>query len=346
MINPVKSPQGGVAEGEFSRVKYSFIIPVKEINDYIRESVPKILEIARDDYEIIIYPDHGCETKESWPKTRQIASDPGPAVKRNLAMRDAQGDFLVFVDDDAYPKADILEFLDDDFKDEKIVAVGGPAMTPKSDSFLQKVSGAVYLSRFSGGFPERYAPIGKAKFVSDWPTVNLTIRRKIFEEVGGFNSKFWPGEDTKLCLDIIGKLDRKCMILYDPRVLVWHHRREGLAHHLKQIAGYGLHRGYFAKKFPKTSFKFPYFVPSFFLLFVVFVPAIGLFSPIFFKLYALGWIVYLLAMAKVMFDINKYQKDVLVVLYSLIYIFLTHITYGARFIQGFVFTRNLKSKLR
>jgi glycosyltransferase involved in cell wall biosynthesis len=327
-------------------IKYSFIIPIKEITDYIRESIPEILKISRNDYEIIVYPDHGHETKETWPKTRQIASGSGPAVKRNLAMRDAKGDFLVFIDDDAYPEKNILDILDKDFQNEKIVAVGGPAITPKSDTFLQKVSGAVYLSSLSGGFPERYASVGKKRLVCDWPTVNLTIRKKIFEAVGGFNSNFWPGEDTKLCLDIIDKLDRKNMILYNPAVIVYHHRREGLARHLKQIAGYGLHRGYFAKKFPKTSFKFPYFVPSFFLLFIILEPILGIFWPIFLKLYMLGWIVYALAMVKVLFDINKYQKEILVALYSLIYIFLTHVTYGARFIQGFVFTNNLKSKLR
>jgi glycosyltransferase involved in cell wall biosynthesis len=346
MIDPSESSQGRAAGGEPDRIKYSFIIPVKEINDYIRESIPKILEIPRSDYEVIIYPDHGYETKENWPKTRQIASDSGPAVKRNLAIRDAQGDFLVFIDDDAYPKPDLLDFLDGDFQDEKIVAVGGPALTPSSDSFLQKVSGAVYLSRLSGGFPERYAPAGKRKFVSDWPTVNLTIRKNIFQEVGGFNSNFWPGEDTKLCLDIIDKLDRKNMILYDPRVIVWHHRREGLMRHLKQIAGYGLHRGYFAKRYPKTSFKFPYFVPTFFFVFAVFGLILGYFFPPMLKLYALGWIIYGIAMIKVVFDIQKFQKELPVALYALVYIFLTHIVYGARFIQGFVFTKKLKSKLR
>lgn len=326
-------------------IKYSFIIPVKEINNYIRESVPNILDIPRDDYEIIIYPDRKSDYE--WPKTRQIETGPGgPAMKRGLAQRDANGDFLIFIDDDAYPRKDILDVLDKDFENENIAAVGGPALTPESDSFLQKVSGAVYLSHLSGGFPERYAPIGKKRFISDWPTVNLTIRKNVFESVGGFNSNFWPGEDTKLCLDIIDKLDRKNMILYDPKVIVWHHRREGLERHLKQIAGYGLHRGYFAKKFPKTSFRFPYFIPTFFLLFVIFGPIISYFFPIFLKLYILGWIIYGLAMIKVVFDIKRYQKEFSVAFYSLTYVFLTHIVYGARFIQGFVFTKNLKSKLR
>jgi hypothetical protein len=42
------------------------------------------------------------------------------------------------------------------------------------------------LSSLSGGFPERYRPVGKKKFVADWPTVNLSIRKDIFQSLGGF----------------------------------------------------------------------------------------------------------------------------------------------------------------
>ena len=329
-------------------IKYSFIIPIKEINNYIRESIPKILEIGRDDFEIIIYPDSDGATDEVWPKTRQIESDRRPSVKRSLSMRDAKGDFLIFIDDDAYPEKNILDLLDKDFQDEKIAAVGGPAVTPKSDSFLQKVSGAVYLSSFGGNFPERYYPIGKKRLVSDWPSVNLSVRKNIFQKIGGFDCDFWPGEDTKLCLDIIDKLKEKNKILYDPEVIVWHHRREGLSRHLKQVAGYGLHRGFFARRFPKTSFRFCYFVPSIFFLFVSF-GWITLFlnsNPWLAKLYLLGWILYALALVRVFFDVAVRQKEIAVAFYSLVYVFLTHLIYGARFIWGFVFIKNLRSKLR
>lgn len=327
-------------------IKYSFIIPVKEINNYIRESVPKILEIPREDYEIIIYPDELDNQKYAWPKTKIIASGPGgPAMKRSLAMRDAQGDFLVFVDDDAYPEKNIMAFLDEDFNDPEVTAVGGPAVTPKSDSFLQKVSGAIYLSILGGNFPERYFPIGRNRYVSDWPTVNLTVRKEVFKKVGGFDCNFWPGEDTKFCLDLVNnKKDNK--ILYDPRILVWHHRREGLWRHLKQIAGYGIHRGFFARKFPKTSFKFRYFIPSCFFLYIIFGWIPILYFPWYLKLYITGWIAYILALAYVFIDVVRRQKELDVALYSLVYVFLTHVVYGFRFIQGFVFTRELKSKLR
>lgn len=324
-------------------MRYSFIIPIKEINDYIRETIGEILSIRRDDYEVIIYPDQA--SSESWPKTRQIATGHvGPATKRSLATRDAKGDILIFIDDDSYPNQDLLDKLDQDFKDNNIVAVGGPAITPKNDSFKQKISGAVFLSSLSGGFPERYIPLGKKRLVSDWPSVNLSVRRQSFADVGGFKSEYWPGEDTKFCLDLIKKLNGK--ILYDPELIVWHHRREGFFRHMKQIAGYGLHRGFFAKTYPETSFKLKYFIPSFFLLFV----GLGFFGSLFFpnvwKLYAIGWIFYLLALASSFRDISRHEKNISIALNSLYFIFFTHLVYGAKFIQGFIFTKELKSKLR
>jgi len=324
-------------------IKHSFIIPVKEINDYVRGTIQKILSLRKNNFEIIVYPDEVAD--ETWEKTRQIATGSvGPATKRNLAIRDAKGETLVFIDDDAYPQDDFLEVLTKDFEDESIVAVGGPAMTPKESKFWQRVSGATFLSSLSGGFPERYRPCGKKKFVADWPTVNLSIRKKAFEELGGFVGDYWPGEDTKLGFDLLVKKNAK--ILYDPELIVYHHRREGIVKHVKQISAYGLHRGFFAKRYSKTSFNWRYFMPSLFVLFIIFGGILSYFSKIFLELYILGWIIYFVALLNAFYDIYKHERNILVTLAASYYIFLTHIFYGLRFLQGLVFVRNLKSKLR
>ncbi len=323
--------------------KYTFVIPVKNINDHIRDIVPKINAFGRDDFEILIYPDENSD--EIWPKTRQIETGPaGPAVKRNSAVKDARGEILIFLDDDSYPEKNYLEILEIDFSDPKIIAVGGPAMTPEDSPFWQKVSGATFLSSLSGGFPERYRPLGKKKLVDDWPTVNLAVRKKIFEEVGGFRLDYWPGEDTIFCLDLLNKKGAK--ILYDPELIVYHHRRDGVLKHIKQISSYGLHRGYFAKRFPETSLRWRYFMPSAFVLFIILGAVAGLYYPPLAYLYVFGWGVYLVALGNAFFDIMKHEKRFLVALAAPYYIFLTHIFYGLRFLQGLVFTRKLKSKMR
>jgi glycosyltransferase involved in cell wall biosynthesis len=324
-------------------IKYSFVIPVKAINDYIKETIAKLLSMPRDDFEILIYPDE--VTDDTWTKARQIASGPvSPAAKRNLAIRDTDSEILIFIDDDAYPKHDFLEIIAKDFEEEQIVAVGGPAITPAESKFWQRVSGATFLSSLSGGFPERYRPMGKKKFMADWPSVNLSLRKKAFAELGGFQGDYWPGDDTKLGFDLLTKKNTR--ILYDPELVVYHHRREGLVKHIKQISGYGLHRGYFVKKFSKTSLQWRYFMPSFLVLFIIFGGILSYLSKIFLDLYILGWIIYFVAILNAFYDIYKYEKDILVTLAASYYIFLTHIFYGIRFLQGLLFTRELKSKLR
>lgn len=323
---------------------FTIIIPVKKINDYIRESVPHIKALNLDNWELIIITDQ-LEDNE-WHDDKRIRIEPsgfvGPAKKRDLGASLASGQFLVFFDDDSYPKSNFLDLALNYFEDNSVVALGGPAITPSANSFWQKVSGAVFLSKFSGGAPERYVPVGKVRPVEDWPSVNFVVRRNAFLETGGFNSPYWPGEDTKFCLDLIKKTGKR--ILYIPEMQVWHHRREGLAAHLKQIGGYGVHRGYFAKRYPETSFKFIYFLPVLLVIFLFTSFFVPLFIPSFTYFYIFGWFVYFAALLKAWFDMRKFVcKKVAIV--ALIYIPITHFYYGVRFIQGLL-THNLVSRLR
>ena len=81
--------------------KVSIIIPVRKINDYIRECVSYILNLDYEDFEILIFPDVGAD--EKFEKTRIIPTGPvGPAEKRDLALKYAEGEILAFLDDDAY----------------------------------------------------------------------------------------------------------------------------------------------------------------------------------------------------------------------------------------------------
>jgi len=201
----------------------------------------------------------------------------------------------------------------------------------------------VFLSKLSGGTPERYIPVGKVREIDDWPSVNLMIRISEFEKVGGFDCKFWPGEDTKLCLNL-KKLGKK--MLYIPTMIVWHHRREGLFAHLKQVGAYGLHRGYFAKNYPETSFKLKYFIPSIFSFFVIFSLLIQvIFNEYWNIVLSIGWMIYGFAVLIAILQIMRFE-GVFVALISFPYILLTHFWYGIKFIYGFVHSDTLVSKLR
>jgi len=265
-----------------------------------------------------------------------------PAVKRDIALGFARGEIVAFLDDDAYPSRYWLKQAIIDFNDQAIAAVGGPAVTPGDDSLRQKASGAIYQSLLvSGGYYYRYIP-SRAKFeVDDLPSCNLLVRKQVMLEIGGFNTKFWPGEDTKLCLDITKNLKKK--IIYDPKVLVYHHRRRAFLPHLKQVANYALHRGYFVKRYPETSLKLPYFIPSIFLISLALGLGISLVVSPFAVLFFLGLLYYLFLVfifsvfngLKEASNSWKWYKRGVLILDIFIGIILTHLCYGYFFIRGF-----------
>lgn len=323
-------------------IKVSIIIPAIRINDYIRESMRHIIAMDYEDFEVVLLPDE--QTGESFPKSRIVPTGRmGPAQKRDLALGYAEGEFLAFLDDDAYPRKDWLKRALVHFNDPSVAAVGGPAVTPPGDSFSQRVSGAVFLTSIGGGAPERYWPVGNVREIDDCPSVNLIVRRDVFEGVGGFNTAYWPGEDTKLCLDII-RAGRR--IIYDPEVFVWHHRREGLIRHLKQIGRYGLHRGFFAKEFPETSRRLKYFMPTIFTVFLLTGAGLQFAkNSLLNSIYIAGVIAYAFALAVALYQISMRERNIGVTAISVLYIVLTHIWYGVSFARGLVFTRELRSAL-
>ena len=329
------------------KIKFSVIIPVQAINDYVLETCGKLAEIEDKNFEIIIFPDELPENSAQMEEklgARIIASGKvSPAIKRDMALEHAQGDFLAFTDDDAYPDPDWFVVAENKLVPEEVAAIGGPQLTPPNDSFWQKVSGAVFLSPLSGGVSDRYWPGKKVCEVEDWPTVNFIIKKKDFAAIGGFDSQYWPGEDTKLCLDIIKKLQKK--ILYIPELIVHHHRRAGLKKHLKQIGNYGLHRGFFAKAFPETSRRPVYFVPSLFDVYLFGGLVISLILPKMIEWYVFGIAIYVLVILISTIFVWSKTKDFMVSLATIPYVIATHIWYGIRFIQGFIFTKKLNSKL-
>ena len=328
--------------------KVSIIIPIEEINDYLRESLTHLGNLDYPDFEVLVFITK--ETTEKFPRTRFVVNPElvhRPAEKRDLALKYAEGEILAFIDDDAYPRKDWLKNAVGHFENSAVAAVCGPGVTPSGDSVGQKVSGWVQASRLGGGnCTHRFIP-QKKRLVDDYPSMNLIVRKTDFDNVDGFDSHFWPGEDTKLCHDFVYGLKKK--IIYDPNVLVYHHRRALWRPHLKQVGGYGLHRGHFAWVLPKTSRRLSYFIPTLFTLglisgpLLIFVAKLALptLANLLLRFYALSISLYAVLLVSTALWVFRHSKDIRVSLLTVPGIFATHTWYGLRFIQGF-FSRKLK----
>lgn len=319
------------------KIKASVIIPVRTITPYLRETVGCLLEQTEKTFEIMVVTDK----KERLKGVKIIFSgEPTPAFKRNLGAKIAKGEILAFLDDDSYPDPNWLKNASSIFKEKDVVGVCGPTLTPPNDNVFQKASGWVWASWLgSGGAGVYRSKIMPRREVDDFPSVNLLIRKKDFDKVGGFDVSHWPGEDTKLCLDLI-QLGKK--IIYDPKVLVYHHRRGVFLPHLKQISRYALRRGHFARIFPETSFRLGYLMPSIFTyglllggIFTIFFPFIR------FPFYLLFTIYYLLLILSTIEVLLK-ERNLNLAILTMEAIFMTHLVYGFLFPLGY-FQKNLKT---
>ena len=308
-------------------MRFSIIIPVKNITNHLRETIKYCKEVYYPDFEIIVLPDNKVE--EEFGKVKFIPTgNVTPSKKRDIGAEHSSGDILAFIDGDAFPEKNWLKNASKYFKDDNVGAVGGPGITPDSDGFLQKASGEVYSSLLGGGkFTYRYIPQKKIE-IDDFPSMNLLVRKSVFEEIGGFKTNFWPGEDTVLCLNITKKLGKK--IIYAPDVVVYHHRRPLFIPHLLQVYSYALHRGYFAKKYPQTSLRPIFFIPSLFVIGLIVGFILSFYSTILRNLYFSVLIFYLLIILFTTLNIKNLKMK----LFVIIGIILTHIVYGFGFIRG------------
>lgn len=301
------------------KIIFSIIIPVRQINPYLRETLGKLKKQTQKNFEILVITD-------------KVSGSANPSEKRNLGAKKAKGDYLVFFDDDSFPSPNYFKNA------QKLITkypqyggFCGPCLTPPKDNKFKQASGLVWSSWLgSGGAGSYRNSIQPSRFVDDYPSVNLIIKKQDFQKAGGFDNRYWPGEDTVLCLNLTKKLNQK--ILYHPSLVVYHHRRSVIIPHLQQITRYAIQRGFFVKTFPQTSFRIGYLLPSLFVSYLLLL-AINFFT-INYKILYIPLYLYLSILLVTFLQFIFSKNNIIVSFLATITIPLTHIYYGILFLHG------------
>jgi cellulose synthase/poly-beta-1,6-N-acetylglucosamine synthase-like glycosyltransferase len=310
----------------------SIIIPCKNVDDYTRECIDNCRSLDCPNFEIILLPDYSTEAIDG---VIIIPTGPeAPGVKRNIGVKNSSGEFCAFIDNDAYPRRDWLTNAIQCFENPEVGGVGGPGLTPIDDYSMQKASGYVLSSFMVGNLSSRYKTEGCFES-DDIHSCNFIARKAVVEEAGGWNEKYWPGEDTLMCL-AIKKLGKK--LIESSNVVVFHHRRSLFQSHLKQVSRFGEHRGFFAKKFPENSVKLTYFLPSL----LVFSLLAGIVLSLIFSFFAYVLLVgvgmyFVLSLIAAAIQVRR-SKLLIPVWLGII---ATHMAYGSFFLLGLA-KRDLK----
>lgn len=315
----------------------TIIIPLYVTCERFFSDLVKFERLDYSRYEILVI----CDKKVRLPKESRAKlivtglKQSGPAEKRDIGLKYAKGSICGFIDDDAYPDPKWIKIAIQHFvRNKDIIAVGGPGVTPPDDSRMAKLGGLVYQSGYtSGKLQMRFIPMGeRTREVDDWPAYNFFARTNIMKKVGGWGSTFYGGEDTYICM----KMLNYGRMIYDPKVIVYHHRRPLFYQHLKQIFNVGVHRGYFFKRYPETSRQLLYLLPTtltlgFWVLFIL-----SLFNVIALALFLFFFGIFFgIALSSVL-D----KEDILGTLVASFGIVTTHMAYGIGFIKG-LFTNRL-----
>lgn len=157
-------------------------------------------QMTKGAFEILVVDDGSTDGTIELLETRSNASPSlirwfrlshgGPAVARNLGVRQAKGNLIAFTDDDCIPEPDWLGALTAELPDDATCAgVGGPIRCAQETS----------VSRY----------IDRAKLMSHWIedgvveyliTANALYRAAYLVEIGGFETGFLlaGGEDVDL----------------------------------------------------------------------------------------------------------------------------------------------------
>lgn len=322
----------------------SVIIPVREISYYlIFENLPAFENQTVKQFEVIVLPneqtlyDLTLLKKYKWLRIVPTGSITRPALKRDIGAKHAKSKILAFLDDDAYPTANWIEMGIHSLKRTSVAASGGPGKVPPNPGGWELSFDQVLTSFVgSGGLSYRFTE-GKRRFVDDYPSMNFFIKTEIFKKLGGFNNDYWPGEDSKLCNDIVYKENKK--ILYDPRIVVFHHRRNSLYAFIRQHASYGFHRGAFFAQGDANSKRVAYLLPSLFIIYLLILSIISL-PVILFNIRSalllfVPFILYLLVICSIFLRSLGKTKNILVSLRSAITVGVMHGAYGILFFRGF-----------
>jgi glycosyltransferase involved in cell wall biosynthesis len=244
-----------------SPLRFSIVIPAHRDGPALRRCVDACLAQEYPSFEVVVASDGSVASMPDGVVCVDTGAhaDSSPAEKRDAAFSRTTGDVLAFVDDDAFPRSDWLARAAEHFRDAAVQAVGGPGVTPPDSSWPERVGGAVYESPAGSAFLRyRFLP-QSPRCVADYPAYNLFVRRRALEQVGGWGTGFYGGEDTVLCLKLA---EAGWPVHYAPDVVVFHLRRPILVPHLRQVANVGRHRGYFVRAFPATSRRALYALPA------------------------------------------------------------------------------------
>lgn len=259
----------------------SIIVPCKDEEDVIEDTLKSIKEQNYPSFEVIIVNDNSkdktAEICQNFIKENRLInfklinrdekySNCSKAL--NYGMKYAKGDVLVFFDADNSPDKNCVKELLSRFTDDIIVAVQGRVVSRISKSLISKIVG---LERISG-FDVRFEGKENLGLNSQFSGTVVAIKHDILKQYGGFNENSLT-EDTELTTKIISDgykivYEKKAFATEEPV----HNLNDYFTQHTRWATGHMSCCIEHSKDFLKSPISLVNKVDGFLFLFYYFIP--------------------------------------------------------------------------
>jgi GT2 family glycosyltransferase len=199
----------------------------------LRECLDGLCALNYPDYEVIVVNDGSTdETAASaarYPVRLITTENMGLSMARNTGLEASTGEIVAYIDDDARPDPDWLQYMVRTCIEGDWAAVGGPNLPPPNDGMV-----ADCVANSPGAPTHVLLSDCEAEHV---PGCNMAIRRSALVRIGGFDPQFRvAGDDVDVCWRLS---THGLKVGFSPAAVVWHHRRGSVRAYLRQQSGYG-----------------------------------------------------------------------------------------------------------
>lgn len=236
----------------------SVVIPTVNRKKILRRVIEGLIKqtYPADRFEVVIVDDNSTDgTQDTVKELRQIHNNikyikqlpgkKGPAAANNLGIRNAAGDFILFINDDVIPDMHMLEeHMKYHNKYQNIIVQGKVINTSSLDELGKRHDG------YSGGY-------GKLSF-GYFTTWNCSIKKELLIKVGMFDEDFinlcWEDVELGLRLRKLGIRQK-----YNKKAFGYHYRSEFSMKQLGRVREKSINMGknamIYYKKHPNLEVK-------------------------------------------------------------------------------------------
>ena len=162
--------------------------------------------------------------------------------KKNTGCHLARAAIVAFIDDDVVVDHDWARRILEPFSDPQVGLVSGPSLVPDDLSLMARLAGVALASKASGYVSERYLSGHSEIRQVKWSRLigcNKAYRKTVMEGIGGFDPKFYPGEEM---IAAYKATQAGFKLMFCPQATLYHYPRATLWGFCRQIYSYGATR--------------------------------------------------------------------------------------------------------